>query len=70
MPKPKKTRKQYIEEAAYAHTDMALFDTIHELLQGATSDSLGAVSHIQRACRAEIQRCLTRYDAAVAAAEK
>lgn len=65
-----KTRKQYIGEAVEAHTDMALFDQVHDLLHGATSHSQGAVDRIQTICRAEVQRCLTRFETAVAAAEK
>ena len=72
MRKQKMTKrsKDYLKEACQAHTNLNTFAAVISILEGghlygAFSDA--AAQKIIRICQQEQARCLTRYDAAVAA---
>jgi hypothetical protein len=68
----KKTRTQYIKEAADAMGDMNALGAIMALCQNSllTADHQQAEHRIIMLCQAESQKALVRYDRAVAAANK
>lgn len=66
----KRPSRDRLKEAMHAHTNLNTFAAVVSLLEGghlygATSD--GAAQRIIEICKAEQDRCLARYDAAVAA---
>lgn len=72
VPRTMMSRKSdYIKQAAEAHTNLNVFASVVSLLEGghlygATSDR--TAQRIIEICKAEQDRCLARYDSAVAAA--
>jgi hypothetical protein len=59
--------KSELDKVAHHHTDLNVFGTIITILEGGhlyDSDSQTAASRIIAVCRREMERHLTRYDAA------
>lgn len=69
---PKATRKEHIEAAATAHTDLNMFAVIDDLLDGShvSAEAYDDVQIIIRLARRAQDRCMRRYDAAIAASLK
>lgn len=66
-----KTRKDHIEAAAKAHTDLNLLHAIIALCEHSlfSTDCHGVERHIVKYCMAEGDKCLRRYDEAMALAQ-
>lgn len=69
---PKATRKDHIEAAATAHTDLNMFAVVDHLLDSShvSADAYDDVRALIRLARKAQDNCLRRYDAAVAASLK
>lgn len=66
------TRKQYIQRAARAHSDITTLGGVIALLEGGTiycSESHATVEQIIRLCNWQSQRLLSMYDEAVEKAD-
>ena len=59
-----------VKAAARAHSDLHVFAAVMALMESSlvSADSFAAEERIVKICRAEQQKCLARYDRAVAMA--
>jgi hypothetical protein len=68
MRKKNKTQKELIKLAAQAYSDLHIFAAVESLMESSlvSSESFTAEARIVVICKAEGQRCLRRYDRALA----
>lgn len=68
MTRKNKTGTDYAKEAARAHTELCLFATVVTIMEGGNikAKSQAAAQEIITLAQEEQQRCLHRYDVAIA----
>lgn len=68
MPK-RKSQKQLVQDAVEAHSDLNVFAAVVSMLEGGTVSSSAQPDDFKiiAQCERAQQRCLVRYDAALAA---
>lgn len=66
----KRTRKEYIEEAADARSDLNIFYAVIALMEGSllSTPCYSVEGRIVKICKDEAAKCLARMDRAVAKA--
>jgi hypothetical protein len=72
MRRKKKTQKELIKLAARAYADLHIFAAVIAMMESylVSSETFTAEARIVVICKAEEQKCLRRYDRALAALAK